>query len=835
MSEFTRPTRPGMPSDTRRRPTRPLRRCLLHTGSVVTAFALVLFCSSTDARTGPDADHIRLHAAPGGTAANEGTAADPLSLEAAWARAMEAITADPGEADSTPVRIILADGVYELEETLVHRVPASARPLHVVAAPKARPVVSGGKRLPADWQVERINGRDAWTQVLPQVADGQWYFRQLWVNGSRASVPALPKEGYFQIEDLVIAEELRGTPEAWAQAPRDQFIHRPGDYDPDAHAVEDQWFMINYSWFQQYATVRDYDPRSRIVLIDRPAARWLLVAHPAHGNYVNEDHPHGHDPDTFYKPAFYRLHNVFEALDSPGEFYLDRTSGKLHYVPRRGEDPFTAVVTAPYLHQILVVRGRPGHPVGNLVFDGITFSHSKLLPGEHWGTGNSPSSSPDGTIHLTHARDITFRNCAFHQLGEYALSLAHGSQDINVIGNSFEDLATGALKTIGDYPLRPHEYLPELFENRAAILAKEDPEEFAAAIPNALPTPGTTMRIRVTDNTVYQPNRFFRHYVSLAFTRSRNTVVAYNRVRDTYFNAIKVNSSAQAMDFAAVDTWIAHNCIRDVGQGRPSANDMGGINLGGYALGSVVEYNRIGNVRSFMYGGNGIYVDAAASCHYILRNNIIWNCDYNGIHVKGHSHVIENNIVYNSERAFSQMTRFFGPEIPFAHLERNILVSRSPNVFVSRTLEPEDWTFRSRNNLLWSSSAGPRVHVSTFGEFGLRDPIRLRLHFWRERFGLDEGSVIAPVAFVDARAGDFRLMPETRERAEALGFEPFDTQAGPRPADERTEIPFKPDNHSVLSPAFREQVTLIFRDIEENGIERRLPRQRAAPDPTHIE
>jgi hypothetical protein len=786
----------------------------------------------------------QLYAAPGGGEHAAGTLAEPVSLEAAFRMAAELMAAADREATpaaasaSAPgVRITLRGGAYELRDTL--RVdPRMSRPLRVDAHPGETPVVSGGRRLPSQWDMETIRGRTVWTQVLPEVARGEWYFRQLWVNGQRAHVPALPKQGFFQIEGLVIPEELRGQPKAWAEAPSDRFIHAAGDFDPGWQGMEDIWVMVSFSWIHQFFTVAGHDPASRVLELSREAwsfRPWLLASHPAHGNHVNEDHPLGHDPDTFHKPAHYRVHNVFEALGDPGEFHLDRASGKLHYVPRLGEDPRTAEVVAPRLHQLLVIRGRAGQPAKGVVFEGINFSHSLILPDRHLGSGNHPLSSPPTAIHLQHVSHSAFLDCTFSHLGEYALGLMDGCRDIDVVGNAFFDLGTGAVKAFGAHPGNPRAYLPPLYERREEILAVADPREFAARIPHALPEPGSTMRLRITDNTIREGTRFFNAYTAISLNRVRNSVVAFNSIEDHYFNAIRAGSTAN-LDFTAMDVQVLNNRITDIGQGLPSSNDMGAIYLGGNGLGVLVEGNLVRNVRSTMYGGNGIYVDGGGSCHFTLRNNVVVDCDYQGIHLKGYGHRVENNIVYGCERAFAQMTKVTD-EIPFAHVERNILAPRSAVVFTSRTLEPGEWTFYSRNNLLWSLTAGPRVEVSLFGGYGILNPLRMRFPYWRDRHGRDDGSIVAEVAFENSAAGNFTLSPATLAAARKVGFKPFALNTGPRPPESREAIPFRPDNQSALSADFRRQVAFILARMER---ERAQTDRSTEPDPrpgdtTHVE
>ena len=62
----------------------------------------------------------------------------------------------------------------------------------------------------------------------------------------------------------------------------------------------------------------------------------------------------------------YYVENVREALDAPGEWYLDRKTGVLLYWPREGEDMAKAEVVAPVLGELVRI-------VGERTADGYVF------------------------------------------------------------------------------------------------------------------------------------------------------------------------------------------------------------------------------------------------------------------------------------------------------------------------------------------------------------------------------------------------------------------------------------------------------------------------------
>ena len=170
-----------------------------------------------------------MYVAVDGQASGSGSLNDPVPN---IPRAIELAQAKRGQsgkrgADSS-LRIVLRGGQYELQEPLT-LTPEAASGLTIQAYAGEKPVLSGGVKLSKKWTVETVGGHEVWSQLLPEVAKGEWYFRQLWVNGRRATVPVIPKNsGFLQMKDLLIAEADRSKPTAWKSSSKDGFIfHSP--------------------------------------------------------------------------------------------------------------------------------------------------------------------------------------------------------------------------------------------------------------------------------------------------------------------------------------------------------------------------------------------------------------------------------------------------------------------------------------------------------------------------------------------------------------------------------------------------------------------------------
>ncbi|MBV9468621.1 MAG: hypothetical protein JOZ57_05200, partial [Abitibacteriaceae bacterium] len=182
------------------------------------------------------------------------------------------------------------------------------------------------------------------------------------------------------------------------------------------------------------------------------------------------------------QPAY--VENAFELLGTPGQWYLDRSTHTIYYVPRAGEDLRRADVEVPVLETLIAGRGTVGHPIHNLVFSDLRFSYATwLLPSTNEGfseiqanymvTGEGGyatqglcSLAPNGqcpfgawtktpgNVSFSFDNQIQFLNDAFLHLGGAGLELGNGSQADTVEGCIFTDNSANGLELGGvDLPL----------------------------------------------------------------------------------------------------------------------------------------------------------------------------------------------------------------------------------------------------------------------------------------------------------------------------------------------------------------------------------------------
>lgn len=660
----------------------------------------------------PAAPEASFYVSPRGDDRWSGRRAEPRNGDGPFAttvRARDAVRAfRKAQKTPRPVRVVLQGGTYFLDRPLELGPEDSGTktaPVVYTAAAGQRVVLSGGSRL-AGGHWGSANGQRAWVLDVPDVKAGQWRFRQLWVNDLRCPRTQLPKSGEYHIESL---PDLKKNVD-----PGDQNVRRfvySGDDIRRWHNLQEVEVIAPCRWRDSRLPIREVDERRRIVTFDRPSAGGLVELYASH-------------------PSTYWIENLLEALDTPGQWYLDRPAGRLYYLPRAGQQMAGAEIIAPRLQQLVRVVGTDRSPVENLHFEGITFAHSEWLPPADWAGSHQAAVDVPGALYLSHAHGCSFRSCAVEHVGGYGIEVGEGCGDIEIRGNRLTDLGGGGVK-IG--PRSRH----------------------------------TT----VADNEIGDAARFFMSAVGIWVGNSPENRILHNHIHDLFYTGISVGWQWNFEPSKAVDNAIEFNHIHDVGRGMLS--DMGGIYTLGRSPGTHVRGNVIHDVTERAYGGWGIYPDEGSS-DIVIDRNLVYRCSSGPFfpHIN-HDLTVENNI-FAFGKAAQIMGGYTSDRTQFT-LRHNV-VYYTDGEAVGGGWQPVNVEFDS--NLYWNAS-GKAV---TFGGKNLAD--------WQAA-GHDGHSMIADPLFVDPEHGDFRLRPGSP--AAKIGFEAWDlSDVGPRapgPARSRPPAP----------------------------------------------
>ncbi|HEV2293429.1 MAG TPA: right-handed parallel beta-helix repeat-containing protein [Tepidisphaeraceae bacterium] len=489
-----------------------------------------------------------------------------------------------------PVILRLAAGMHVLNEPLV--LTSADSKLTIEAAAGATPVISGGRRI-SGWRKAQLNGADCWAVELPEVRDGNWFFRELWVNGKRATRARHPNSGTFAVV---------GTPDpapSWQEG-HTRFTFKSGDVPAGPFAFGAEVLAMT-RWVESRLPIRSVDLEQNIVSFWR-LSQWALAAG---------------DP--------YWLEGDPRWLDAPGEWHLDREHGTLYYRALPGQAMDEMDVVAPALTHLIELRGAPERDdyIENLTFRGVTFAHAEWMHADPDPATTKPVSGGfsqaargvPAAVGGEGVRNSTFEGCVFAHLGTYGLDLGRGSQSNRITRCTFRDLGAGGIK-LGS-PSIHQEKREQTFGNV------------------------------IEDCDIGDGGHLFPSAVGIWVGQASDNRIAHNHIHDFWYTGISLGWTWGYGESLNVGNLVERNHIHHIGQPQgqdaPILADMGAVYTIGARTPTIFRGNHIHDVmgRHFAWG---IYLDEGAS-DVIVEDNLVYRTQHGGFHQHyGKDNLVRNNI-----------------------------------------------------------------------------------------------------------------------------------------------------------------------------------------------
>ncbi|MEN6577181.1 MAG: right-handed parallel beta-helix repeat-containing protein [Phycisphaerales bacterium] len=359
----------------------------------------------------PPEPAVVLHVAPTGNDAGDGSEAKPFRTIERARDAVRALKKSRGGAlPKGGVRIQIGGGAYPVERPLTLGAEDSGNaeaPVIYQARAGQTPVFHGGVRI-ATWkpvadakQRDRLDpsvrGRvleaDMKALGVTDLGDAIALRRrpELFVDGVPQTLARWPNEGFVKTGEVVDKDGrfryVEDRPSQWLD-------------EPDV-CLYGYWY---WDWYEEYQKVASIDAGERIFNLSPP-----------YSNY-------GYRKDQRYYAV-----NVFREIDASGEWYLDRTGGRVYWLPPEGVDPSKAETILSVFDQPFVTMDGVEH----VMLIGLTFQE---------GRGDA--------IHIRGGADCLVAGCTVCRFGGDAI-VVEGGQRHGIFGCTMHTLGCGGTRVAG--------------------------------------------------------------------------------------------------------------------------------------------------------------------------------------------------------------------------------------------------------------------------------------------------------------------------------------------------------------------------------------------------
>ncbi len=647
---------------------------------------------------------LDIYVSPRGNDNNSGSKEQPLASIFGARNHLRTIRKEKGLTED--VRILFMPGRYFLTKSFILEPKDSGNnkfKISYMAAEKEKPEFIGGTII-NKWKL-KDNG--LWQATIEGVVDGNYYFEQLYSHNGRLQRARTPNSSFYPVKgvsehpfvgrrtervDKFAVQNIRVTKDA---------IEKINEFS--ANDKSDAIVIFYHKWD---------NTRKRISYVDTTTSSFYIVGT-------------GMKPwNQINTKSRYYIENFRNALDTCGEWYLDR-SGDLLYMPKPEDDINNFEVIAPITTKFVEIRGTKESPIKNILFQDLVFKASKYNTPISGNESEQAAASIEAVIMADYLEHSVIKNCEIIGTGTSGIWLKKGCKNSTIEHCYLNDLGAGGIK-IGE------------------IVIPEDLTDL-------------TSHITIDNNIVSSGGLVFPCAVGMTLFQTSDNKVTHNEIADFRYSGMSIGWTWGYSFSPSKRNTVAYNHIHHIGWGVLS--DMGAVYCLGKSEGTRIRNNVIHHIFSYGYGGWGLYTDEG-STGITMVNNLVYACKSSGFHQHyGKENVIKNNIFGYNLMYQLQATR----------VEEHLSFSFSNNIIIYNTekLIGNSWhavKLDADYNCYWNTAKKPIVFA------------KQNMEEW-QKSGKDSHSIIADPMFVDAENFNFKF--KKKKTYSKIEFKPFDfTKAG---------------------------------------------------------
>ena len=652
--------------------------------------------SRVAAAMGDELPRADLYVAPIGSDADAGTVARPLrTLAAARDRIRPRL-----KGARRDLVVMLRGGDYYLDKTFSLGPADSGRNgFRVIYRnwPSETPRLIGGKRI-TGWR--RHEGA-IWRADVPK----GWTFQQLFVDHVRQTKARHPNGGYLLVAGSVRTDRVG------------QFRCRTGDAKTWPVGPEAQVYV----WAGE----------------DRLVSLLPLKAIDAAENVIRLGQP-APVPIVKKLQRRYFIQGVREAMDRPGEWFLDEQKGQLLLRPLRSKIEERTIV-APHLTRVVEIKGDDADTlVTGIRLEGLSIAVSRFgrtfleTIGTHGQTAPNEPANKEAAIYVENARRCQIADCHVANAGYNGITLSGHIQQVEVTGNLIRECGFHGVLLSG---------------YRSAFGRGMDRNRDNA----------------IVDNYIHHCGRLVGHGGGIFIWASGRNVIAHNLIHDMPRSGICMKGETRGQFVHSRNNRIAFNHIHSVNQDSEAS---GFISARAVGRGNVIHNNLLHHCRRNIGGlSMGIYLDDGSD-DFTVTSNVIYDIKGGNpgrcfcIFAKGSRNVIENNVLIGDDHTGAAIASMHTPAEPAEQhvYRRNIIYLTMPSSAVYAFLTwTDDRLAVSDQNCFHSTLARPVMR---------RGSAQIALPAWRALLDarFDRHSIIDAPKFINASTHDYRLRPDSPAR-----------------------------------------------------------------------
>ena len=479
--------------------------------------------SPADSGIGGQAGPV-FYVSPTGSDSSPGTAAQPFQT---IGRARDVVRTVNGNMTSD-ITVYLHGGVYNLTATVSFGSADSGTNGYRVryqAYPGETPIIMAATLI-TGWN--QYNG-----QIFRAPFSRSTKLRSLYVNEKRAYMASKTMNCHGSWGSYAVT--AGSAPWAWSTGSQaDGVEYSLTDLPAITNNVSDIEIESSSTWNTSIVGVREVtsDGTNRIVKLQQPYGAIAQRVDSGAGFATGSGSSH-------------KVSNAYEFLDTPGEFYFDRTNGYVYYDAATNEDMTKATVYAPSgLETLISVAGTStSSRAKNLTFQGLTFKYTDWqlfnVAGSAGRAGVQGASAqiayeegqyqagymrrddlgPDA-IAVTSADSIVFERNVVAHTGSDGIGFINDVSNSQLIGNVLYD--TGGSAIVVSFP--QHVYIGDGGTH----------EKYQPGIE------GKCSNDLIKDNVIYRPATLFKGAGGIMAYYPDTLTVSHNLIDGTPYNGISM-------------------------------------------------------------------------------------------------------------------------------------------------------------------------------------------------------------------------------------------------------------------------------------------------------